>query len=169
MPKESTPMSLPIAERDNPRDIATGAAISGQFHDVVMSVSKVLHGKKLEPEDLEVLRWARKMLSSAGSARIASMPSAKELSNQASSISFLRRAAQPTAGNDPDRVFKELSKNLGDVLQGKRNEDLIESLTSIRTIFSMVSQISLGSNIAKKSEQDPIQTWRDLTTTTLSS
>ena len=159
-------MSLPLAERDNPRDIATGATISGQFHDVVVSLSKVLHEVELEPEDLDALRWAKKMLNSAGASRmIASMPSAKELSSQANPILILRRAAQPTPGENPDDVLVRLSKSLDDALRGKRDESLFESLTSVRTIFSMVSQISLGANVAKKSEQDPIQAWPHSTTT----
>lgn len=159
-------MGLPLAERDNPRDIALGAATAGRFHDVVLSLSKVLHGIDLESEDRDALQWAKKMLSSAGSRRaIASMPSAKELSNHTNPILILRRAAQPTAGDDLDQALLKLSKNLDAALRGRLDEDVFKSLASARTIFSMVSQISLGTNVAKKTEQDPIQPWLDLTTT----
>jgi hypothetical protein len=158
--KKPMPMSLPLTERDNPRDIATGAAISGKFHDVVVSLSKALHRQELEPDDLDALRWAKKMLNSAGKNRmIASMPSAKELSGQANPILILRRAAQPTPDENPDAVLVQLSESLDDALRGERNETLFESLASVRTIFLMVSQMSLGADVAKKSEQDPIQAW----------
>jgi hypothetical protein len=163
------PMNLPLAERDNPRDIATGAATSGKFHDAVVSLSKVLHNADLDQDDVQVLRWAKKMLNSAGASRMmASMPSVNELSGQAQSIMILRRAAQPGSNEDLDEVFVRLSRSLGDALQGRRNEDLLEALRSVQAIFSMVSQLALGANIARKSERDPIQAWPRSTKTSTS-
>lgn len=162
-------MSLPVSERDNPRDIAAGATVSGRFHDVVVSLSKVIHDVELEPDDRNALRWAKELLSSAGATRtIVTMPSAKELTSQANPILILRRAAQPTAGDDPDQVLLDLSKSLDAILRGQRNESLSESLTSVRTIFSMVSQMALGANVSRKTEQAPVRIWPDLTTTSTS-
>lgn len=159
-------MSLPVNERENPRDIATGATVSGRFHDAVVSLSKAIHDVELEADDQDALRWAKSLLESAGETRtIVTMPSAKELTNQANPVLILRRAVQPAAGDVPDQVLGELSKSLEAVLQGERTERLSESLSAVRTIFSMVSQMTLGASVSRKTEQAPVRIWPDLTTT----
>lgn len=161
-------MSLPISERENPRDIATDATVSGRFHDVVVSLSKAIHEVELDSRDLEELQWAKSLLDSAGAtSAIVTMPSAKELSSRANPVLILKRVAQPP-GEDPDKRFRELSQVLESVIRGQRDPNLSESLESVRSIFSMVSQMTLGANVAKKTEQAPVRIWPDLTTSSTS-
>jgi hypothetical protein len=162
-------MSLPATDRANPRELATGATVSARFHDVVVAVTKAIHEAPLNSGDKEDLRWAKDLLSSAGTKRtVVTMPSAHELSNQANPVLFIKRAAGPAAGEDPELGLRKMSKNLDAVLRGQRNEELAESLHAVRTIFSMVSQMTLGANVSRNSEHSPVREWPDLTTTSSS-
>lgn len=159
-------MGFPATDIANPRELAAGATVSARFHDVVAGLTKAIHGAALSKEDEDALRWAKKLLSSAGAkSTVVTMPSAHELSNQANPVLFVKRAVGPVAGEDPEQGLRKMSKDLDAVLRGQRNDELSESLNTVRTIFSMVSQMTLGANVSKSSEQTPVRVWPDLTTT----
>lgn len=160
----------PPATRDrlNPRDIATGAATAGRFHDVVVSASRAIHGQELSPQDHESLKWAKALLQSAGESAVVSMPSAKELSGSSNPVLIVRRAAAPSADEDPDLKLQELSEDISKVLRGKRNDDLIHSLKTLRAIFSMVSQMSLRTEVVARSDHTAGGSWLPSMTTLLS-
>lgn len=143
----------PPATRDrlNPREIAAGAATAGRFHDVVMSASRAIHGQELRQQDRESLKWAKALLQSAGESAVVSMPSAKELSSSSNPILIVRSAAAPSADEDPDVRLQDLSEDISKILRGERSEHLIHSLESLRTIFSMVSQMSLRTEVVARS------------------
>jgi hypothetical protein len=159
-------MGLPTTDRANPRELAAEATLSARFHDVVVGLTKAIHNAPLDSEDKDALRWAKRLLNSAGTQRaVVTMPSAHELSNQANPVLFVRRAA---AGEDFERGLRDMGQDLESVLTGQRNEELSESLHTVRTIFSMVSQMTLGANVSRSNEQTPVRIWPNLTTTSSS-
>jgi len=143
----------PPATRDrlNPRDIAAGAATAGRFHDVVTSASRAMHGQELRQRDRDSLKWAVQLLRSAGEGGVVAMPSAKKLSGSSDPALVVRRAASPSQDEDLDAKLHELSKDINKVLNGERSDHLIQSLESLRTIFSMVSQMSLNTEVVARS------------------
>lgn len=153
-------------DRVNPRDIAAQAMTAGRFHDVVVSASKAIHDEDLARGDIETLRWAKSLLGSAGSTRsVVTMPPATELSGPSNPIMILRRAAKPTAGEDPDKTLRELSEDITEVIQGHRSDHLRNSLESLRTIFLMVSRLSLGAEVAARTEEAHASPWPPSMTT----
>lgn len=157
----------PPAARDrlNPRDIAAGAATAGRFHDVVVGASRALHNQGLREEDRDSLKWAKAMLQSAGRSAVVSMPTAKELSASSNPVLIIRRAAAPSSEGDPDLTLKTLSEDLGKILDGKLDDHLIHSLESLRTIFSMVSQMSLRAEVVAQSGSTSGGSWLPSMTT----
>lgn len=160
-------MTPPPATRDrlNPKDIAAGAATAGRFHDVVVSASRAIHGQELREQDRDALKWAKAMLQSAGRSAVLSMPSAKELSGSSNPVFIVRRAAAPSKDEDPDLKLKELSEDITNVLRGELNDHLIHSLESLRTIFSMVSQMSLKTEVVARSSRTAGGSWLPSMTT----
>lgn len=149
-------------DRADPRDIAKSAMTAGRFHEVVTTTSKVIHRSDLDSRDQENLRWAKDILTTAGDAEAAvvSMPSTTELSGPSDPIRILRRAAQPDEGVTPDKLFKSLSKALGDVLGGKEvDQGLIESLKCVRALFSVMSRMSLHAEVVTETEQTSPNAW----------
>jgi hypothetical protein len=160
----------PPASRDrlNPKEIAAGAATAGRFHDVVVGASRAIHGQELRERDRESLKWAKTLLQSAGEGAVISMPSAKELCGSSNPVLVVRRAAAPSAGDDPDVRLQKLSGDITKVLRGGRSDELIHSLEALRTIFSMVSQMSLRSEVVARSSQTAGGSWLPSLTTLLS-
>jgi hypothetical protein len=135
---------------------------AGRFHEVVASTSKAIHGSALEQRDRQNLRWAKNMLRTAAAAEAAviSMPSSTELSGPSNPIRILRRAAQPEDGDNPNVLFKGLSKALGDVLGGNElDQGLLESLECVRALFSVMSRMSLRAEVVTQTEQTSPDAW----------
>jgi hypothetical protein len=154
-------MSPFTTERENPRDIAEQATEVGQIHDVVVGASKVIHEAPLDEGDIAALNWAMNVLSTVASKQaFVTMPSASELSGRADPVGVLRRiAADPSTDDDPNQLFQHLSDAISSVLEGKRNEQLIKALESVRTIFVTVSKTQLGAEVATRADQTFDGTW----------
>lgn len=145
-------MSPPVTrDRLNPKDIAANATAAGRFHDVVISASRALHEQELRPKDRDSLEWARKVLQSAGEGMVGAMPAAKALVGSADPILVIRKAALSSANDDLDSRLRGLSKDIPKILAGGRSDHLIQSLESLRTIFSMVSRMSLNTEVVAES------------------
>lgn len=158
-------MSLPSTERSNPRDVARAATLAGQFHDVVVSASKVLHGHQLEKADRASLLWARDLLASARQVDVMpAMPSANQLAGPGSTVVALRRAAGPDGG-DPDTALKSLVEGVTAALRGRRDKDIVETMESLRRLFALVSRLALQSEVLAQSEPRHGRTWTPLTPT----
>jgi hypothetical protein len=158
----------PSSERANPRDVAKATAIGGHFHDVVIGASKVLHAQELDRQDEDSLRWARDQLREAASREVIfTMPSVNQLTGPGNAVLALRRAARPNGG-DPDDALSDLCARVDDVLRGKRDEPVLEAMRSLRRLFSLVSRLSLQTEISSQGDLAPGQSWALSTTTSRS-
>lgn len=159
-------MSLPSDERVNPRDVARTVEMTGRFHDVVVAVSKLLHGGKPDPEDRAALRWAGELLQAAASKEVAlAMPSADELAGTTNAVVVLRRAARPRNSEDPEQALLDLKKGIEAVLRGRRDEQSMSVLEPLRQLFAMVSRLALHSEVARQGQQSPAAHWLPSATT----
>jgi hypothetical protein len=145
-------------QRENPRDIAEEATMAGRLHDVVFSVSKAIHGRGLDEEDRDALRFAKSLLESVASTHaVADVPSANQLNGPSDPVVVLRQIT-----TDEPTVWKsgltEFSKAIASVLKGERNDGLVSTLESIRTIFMMVSRAILGAEVKVRAD-DSFGAW----------
>jgi hypothetical protein len=162
-------MSLPSADRIDPREVAKATAMSGRVHDVVVGASKVLHKQTLDARDTESLRWARGLLKSAASKDVVmAMPAAQELAGSGNVVMVLRRAVTPDDDANLDQVFSQLGKAVDQALRGDRTEDVIAGVESLRQLFSAVSRFGLQAEVVAQSERPSSRSWAPSTTTSLS-
>jgi hypothetical protein len=133
--------------------------MSGHFHEVVTSASKVLHGRELDAGDQAAFRWAGELLDiAAESDVILAMPSAQQLTGPGNAAVAVRNAARPDGG-DPDDTLEILRKSLGDVLAGRRDDAVLAAMGTLREIFSLVSRLSLQAEVVTERTQGADKPW----------
>lgn len=155
-----------LFERENPRDMAEGATAASRLHDVVVSASKVIHGRNLDADDLAVLGWAKEMLqATVATHAVATVPSASELSGPSDPIVVLRKmAADPSQVSEWGKTLRELSEAIEAVIKGQRSESLTKALESVRAIFMMVSKAILGAEVVTRADNSFGASWLHSTT-----
>ena len=158
-------MTLPAADRTNPRELARSVALAGRFHDVVVAASRVLHGEELNKEDRKALRWAKQLLDAAASTDvIVAMPSAQQLAGPSNPILILRQAAGEP-GDDREQALTELRNAVRAIVRGDRDEDLMPKVESLRTVFAIVSRMVLREELATQGQQPSGGSWPPSLTT----
>ena len=158
-------MTLPAADRTNPREVARSVAVAGRFHDVVVAATRVLHGEQLDKDDRKALRWAKDLLDAAASQDvIVAMPSAQQLAGPSNPILILRQAAG-TEGGDRDQALADLQQATGAIIRGKRDKALMPKVESLRTVFAIVSRMVLREELATEGQQPSGGSWPPSLTT----
>jgi hypothetical protein len=152
-------MRFPFTERTSPREIAEATAMSGHFHEVVISASKVLHGRELDTQDQGALEWANELLEIAASADVMlAMPSAQQLAGPGNAAIAVRNAARPDGG-DPDETLNVLRSGLQEAIRGRRNDAVISAMDTLREVFSAVSRLSLQAEVVAQREEGSEKPW----------
>jgi hypothetical protein len=141
-------MSLPPADRTDPRDVAQSAATLAVFHEVVMGTSKVIHNQALDPRDQKALVWARGLIEFAANTDVVyAMPSATQLAGSTQAAIALRRALQPPDG-EASGTLRSIRDAVDAALAGDRTEEVREQIGQLRSLFTAISQLALRSEVA---------------------
>ena len=161
-------MSLPSTERTSPREIASAAAASGRFHDVVIAASKVLHGTSLTETDRAALRWARELLNAAtGPTSVLAMPAARHLAAEGNFAAMLRQAARPADGS-PDEPLRSLRQGIDACLTGAREERVLATMARLRELFVFLARLILQADVQLQGEPPRPEPWTQLTSSSSS-
>jgi len=158
-------MSSPFSDQLSPRDAARATAVRGRFHDVVVAASKVLHDQEVDNRDRAALEWASEMLVASESKDVLlAMPSADQLSGPGNVVLAIRRATKRD-GDDPGEAIKELNRGVADVISGQRSPHALHAMESLRTVFSLISRISLQREVVSQGDPNSRDRWAPWTMT----
>jgi hypothetical protein len=158
-------MTSPFSDQLSPRDAARATTVRGRFHDVVVAASKVLHDQNVDERDRAALKWASEMLVASESKDVLlAMPSAEQLSGPGNVVLAIRRATK-TDGDDPGETIKELNRGVADVIDGQRSPNALHAMEALRTVFSLISRISLQREVVSQGDPSSRDRWAPWTTT----
>lgn len=158
-------MTSPFSDQLSPRDAARATAVRGRFHDVVVAASKVLHDQQVDERDRGALKWASEMLVASESKDVLlAMPSAEQLSGPGNVVLAIRRATKKD-GDDPGEAIKQLSRGVTDVIGGQRSPSALHAMESLRAVFSLISRLSLQTEVVSQGDPDLRDRWAPWTRT----
>ncbi len=145
-------MSLPLPDSRDPKQAAAITMSASRFHDVVVGASKLLHGTDPDDTDTAALRWALDLLDCAASTEVLfAMPSSQQLATGGGTVSAIRRAARsPESEVALDRVRDGLKA----ALNGRRDDEVAQSMAGLRMLFAIVSRFSLQAEVQRASERE---------------
>jgi hypothetical protein len=145
-------MSLPPPDLRDPTQAARTTVSAARFHDVVVGASKLLHGTEPDDSDNDALRWALELLDSAASTDVLfAMPSSRQLATGGGTVSAIRRAARSSKSELAlDRVRDDLEA----ALNGRRDDQVVQSMAGLRMLFTIVSHIALQTEVQRASERE---------------
>lgn len=158
-------MSLPLPDPRDAKQTAAATMTSGRFHDVVMSSSRLLHGDAPSADDKRALQWALRLLDAAAATDVMfTMPSSQQLATSGGQVSALRRAAR---SSESDVALDRLRDGLKAALRGKRDDEVLQSVASLRALFSGASRLALQAEVQKQRDRESLSWPQPLTASLL--
>lgn len=145
-------MSLPLPDYRDPKKAAATTMFGSRVHDVVVGASKLLHGTDPDESDTDALRWALDLLDCAASTDVLfAMPSSQQLATGGATVSAIRRAARSSKS---EVALDRVRDGLEAALEGRRDDEVAQSMAELRVLFALVSQISLQAEAQSASERE---------------